>query len=204
MWFQRLAQPLDYLRIDHPAKAKYDYLIPALLAVALTVWVVFAPRPVSVFGQNGLLSIAGGLLQMLTGFYIASLAAIATFTRRSMDLVMPGVPPRLNVFERGVERQLRLTRRRFLCLMFGYMAFLSLFLYLLGMFVVPSITAIKEIIPVAVHGYARGIFVAMYFFLFSNLLITTLLGLYYMADRIHRHDASDVSEEEKATAEECD
>jgi hypothetical protein len=110
---RRLLQPLDYLRIEHPMKRKYDFWVPLALAIPFASWLSFAPGHPNIFGNGGLLASAGGLLQVLTGFYIASLAAVATFNKHSMDLPMPGESPVLALIERGHLHRVPLSRRRF-------------------------------------------------------------------------------------------
>jgi hypothetical protein len=44
-------------------------------------------------------------------------------------------------------RVIELTRRRYLCLTFGYLTFISLFLYLLGLGTVISVRSVKVILP---------------------------------------------------------
>jgi hypothetical protein len=194
IWARRLLQPLDYLRIEHPRKRKYDLWIPLALAMPFASWLTFAPGNPNIFGYGGLLSDVGGLLQILTGFYIASLAAVATFNKRTMDLPMPGDPPTLALMERGHLHRVPLSRRRFLCVMLGYLAFLTLILYVVGLLSLVSARSVKLIIPLHYHITVRVIFVFVYVFLASNLFVTTLLALYYMADRIHRPDSRDIEE----------
>lgn len=72
--------------------------------------------------------------------------------------------------------------------MFGYLSFLSFVLFGISAFgnlLEPNINAL---IPYDAKAfwYVRWSFVGAFLFLASNLLVTTLLGLYYMTDRIHR------------------
>lgn len=190
----RLFKPVDYIRIKHPAKLKYDIWIPLMLSLVGTALLYFLPKPVPIFSERGYTSIISQLLQILTGFYIASLAAIATFEKKDMDAVMPGEPVTLKIEDRaGHIKITTLTRRKFLCLMFGYLSFLSIFVYFLGTF--SNLLAInaKEIFSPKWHVPLKWSFVWLYSFLVANLMTTTLLGLYYMTDRIHRTDVVLVS-----------
>lgn len=103
----------------------------------------FAPVRPDIFGDHGIVQGVNGLLQILTGFYIASLAAVATFNKQSMDEVMPGEPPIVDVRGGKIEQ---LTRRRFVCSMFGYLAFISLFVYLIGIGALASVESAKHCI----------------------------------------------------------
>jgi len=183
----RLFRPLDYVRIKHPHKVYYDLYLPFSLASILTLIFVYLPVQPKILGEAGLIKIITDILQILSGFYIASLAAIATFNKEGMDDLMEGDPPTLKIFCRGKMMIDQLTRRRFLCLLFGYLSLLSLFLYFLG--TGTFLLAANAKYFFAKHSnleLAKWGFVWFYLLLTSNLIITTLLGLFYMVDRIHR------------------
>lgn len=184
----RLLRPLDYLRIRHAQKIWYDWTIPIVIAVAVLLVIELLPGEIQVLGEHGLVSIVTGLLQVLTGFYIASLAAVATFGKPEMDAVMDGEPPTLKTEMRGHPVKVDLSRRRFLSLMFGYLALLSLALYFLGAagnLIAPNL---QLLMGETVYDIVSIVCTAIYLFLCANLMVTTLLGLYYMADRIHWPD----------------
>jgi len=186
----RLLRPLDYMRIRHPEKLSYDFIIPAILTALIVALLLLLPKPVQLSGKDGLFAAIVGLLQILTGFYIASLAAIATFKKEGMDQTMPGDPPTLKTSFRGKIRIDQLTRRRFLCLMFGYLAFVSVFLYFVGNGALLVSDNLKLVISAKLYPIVKWSCVTAYLFITSNLIITTLLGLYYMVDRIHRNEGS--------------
>lgn len=184
----RLFRPLDYARIKHPAKTKYDIFIPLSLAVFGTAILMWLPKTPNIIGTKGLIEIFSGLLQILTGFYIASLAAIATFNKDGMDETMAGDPPTLTVSYRGKIKIDKLTRRRFLCLMFGYLALMSIFIYFLGQGTQLFADNAKILIPSKYFYWCKWSFVSIYLFFALNLIVTTLLSLFYMVDHIHRHN----------------
>jgi len=184
----RLFRPLDYVRIKHTAKTKYDFHIPFYLASAFTLILLILPVSPKISGDGGLIDVFTGLLQMLTGFYIASLAAISTFNKEGMDNTMPGDPPTLASSYRGKIKTDLLTRRRFLCLMFGYLSLVSIFLYFTGAGALLIAPSAKAVCSAGVYFLVKWFFVLTYLFIASNLIITTMLGLFYMVDRIHRHD----------------
>lgn len=189
-----LIRPLDYLRIRHPRKRNYDGWLPLSLTVGSIVVLFFLPVPIRIFGNGGLLDILAGLLQVLIGFYIAALAAVATFDRPGMDQPMAGDSPELWVTRHGVTESQKLTRRRFLSLMFGYLALLSFLLYGVSAFGNLFEPNIHALIPYESKGFifARWGFLSIFLFLAFNLLVTTMLGLYYMTDRIHRFEGSTI------------
>lgn len=184
--FGQLLTPVAYLRIRHPVKPWFDWYIPAAISIAVFCAIFYAPEPVRIFGEGGLVFIVTDLIKMLIGFYIAALAAVATFSREGMDDELLGDPAILPVRRKGVPKDSRLTRRRFLSYLFGYLALAGLVLYFSG-----AATSLfgpnLALLQAAKWGSAlKWLFVFVYIFITANLLTTTLLGLHFLTDRIHR------------------
>lgn len=178
----RLLRPLLYFKIEHQFKRVYDIIIPSIISLA--VLIVF---PVFSFDYK-LLEIAKStstLLVVLPGFYIAALAAIATFKSSKIDNKIDGIdPPRLYSSENGYMKLRTLSRRRFLCFLFGYLSFISIVICMFNIF----ICIFSPHIPVCTFKYSEiliYIISFVYIFLLSHMLITTFLGLFYLCDRLH-------------------
>lgn len=184
-----LLRPLDYLRIKHPQKTKIDIVIPFILSAGSTIIAIILPLPIKLFAYGGLVASVTNLLQILSGFYIASLAAVATFNKPGMDQKLAGKPVKLKQRFKGTFKEEELTRRRFLCLLFGYLSLMSIFIYFFGAVSNIFRENIRVIFPGTMHLYLRITFIFSYLFFFFNLLLTTLYGLYYLVDRIHRADS---------------
>jgi hypothetical protein len=188
MVLYQLSRPISYLAIHDPSKWKIDWILPAALTVFITSCLFLLPIRPPVFGDTGVLVKLSGLLQILPGFYIASLAAIATFNKNNMDEYMPEPTPTVTVRVSGHTLPIRLTRRRMLSLLFGYLTFLSLALFLsiiAANFVAPSM---KKLIPDHLHSVALGVFVIVYGLFFWHMIAVTLFGLYQLSDRMHQPD----------------
>ncbi|WP_213626932.1 hypothetical protein [Pseudomonas sp. Pc102] len=185
---RRLLTPLLYLRISREDKYFDEIALPLVLLVLSFITMYLIDWKVTVFGKDGILSAVGGYLQIVSGFYIASLAAIATFNQASMDLPMKGDAPTLEHKRKGVAGTETLTRRRFLSFLFGYLSFISILLFFSG--IAANVVA-PHVYTVAGQyaAYIKWVFCAIYMFIIYNMLCTTLLGLYYMTERIHRPEA---------------
>ncbi|MDH0447248.1 hypothetical protein [Shewanella sp. GD04112] len=175
--FDKLLKPLCYIKIYHPEKRWFDYYLPLILSIIICAVLYYLPVPVVFVGKDSLISVVNGILQILSGFYIASMAAVATFNKAGMDDPMSGQPPTLY----GKP----LTRRNFLTYLFGYLAFMSIFMYFAGGFVQ---LAGKSILQIAAefHELTKYIFVAVYMVFICNILTTTALGMHFLIDRVHR------------------
>lgn len=182
MW--RLFVPLKYLLIRHPEKTKFDLVFPIVFACFFLL-----PTLSSDFrdaaAKMDILGRSSDLLSILTGFFVAALAAVATFGGEEMNEIMPGSSP-VTLRDPYRTEPEKLSRRRFLSFLFGYLAFLSLTLYLMGFVYYGLETYV--IIKYFPHwaGTSFVVFWGIYGFALGNLLANTLLGLFYLTDRIHR------------------
>lgn len=190
MMLQLLIRPFFYLKIRHQSKARADWMLPAVLTL-LTLIVVYsigAKNPVSVWQASGMVDRVLSFVQGLPGFYIAALAAIATFNKIDIDKKMPAPAPKLHIQVRGVDQFIELTRRRFLCLMFAFLTAESILLIILSIFGITIRGAVVTAIPVSAVFPVHVLASAIYFFIFWQMVVVTLWGLYYLGDRLHQID----------------
>lgn len=182
----QLFTPLSYMRIKHPVKPWFDWYVPLFITVPVFLILLFLPKQVDIFGNNGLVFVITDLIKILVGFYIAALAAIATFHREQMDQELSGEPATLRVHRKGVAKESNLTRRRFLCYLFGYLAFIGIFIYFVGAAATLLHSNVQLLPSVWWVLTLKWGFIFVYLYVTANLLSTTLLGLHFMTDRIHR------------------
>ena len=166
----KLCTPLRYLKIKHKEKTFFDLILPLIATICFLGVNHLLPSPLLFTGEKSVISIVNGILQMLSGFYIASLAAV-------IDEEMLNAP-KLN----GIP----VTRRLFLTHLFGYLAIISILLYFVGGFVQISANNLHFLENFEYYDYLSWIPQAVYIFGLFNLIFVTLLGLYFMIDRIHR------------------
>lgn len=183
--FDKLLKPLDYMRIEHAEKAWFDVRLPVILAVACMIILYHLPIPVAFTGNNGMISLVNGIFQILSGFYIASMAAVATFQKEGMDDIMDGVPPKLKIIKNKKTTIKILTRREFLTYLFGYLAFMSIFMYFAGGFIQLASGSVSMLAS-NIAPWFKYLLVGVYMFVVFNILCTTVLGMHFMIDKIHR------------------
>lgn len=181
----RLLASLSYLRIKHGAKIWFDVIYPLLFAVTVGGFLTRTSLRYDVVGEGGLVDTFNGMLALLVGFFIAALAAVAAFDRPGMDQTMRGDGATLDIRGRGVP--LRLTRRMFVGLLFGYLTFVTLTAYLL--FSVANVVladASPQTVGLTVEQYAaaRAAFIYAYCFVLGHVASHALLGVYYLCWRI--------------------
>lgn len=188
--FHHLLRPFGYLSIKGVnGKLLYDWITPLILTLLSFLFFYISGFPVNKLLENdGLIKSLSSFIGSLPGFYIAALAAIATFNRKQIDypLINDNGNPYIyitGVKENGKIYQAKedLTRRLFLCMLFSFLTALSILIIVFNAFVMPVVT-FKESYPITIT------FLSVYLFLTWQLLVTTFFGLYYLGDRIHMNN----------------
>ncbi|TXL13202.1 hypothetical protein BMR04_14560 [Methylococcaceae bacterium HT3] len=185
---RHLLRPLSYLSIEHQLKWKVDWIYPLLLAIVSTILIFWLKQfgQVSLYSNSGIITKILGFVQVLPGFYIAALAAIATFNKTDIDKKMPAPAPKIDILVQGKSVAIELTRRRFLCSMFAFLTAESLIIIVLAIFATSFYVPFKEIIHESWHILSSGLFTLMFLLLFWQMIITSFWGLYYLGDRLHQ------------------
>lgn len=187
---RHLLRPFSYLTIEHRSKWVVDWVYPLILTV-LSLTLIFGVQyfgTVSVYGEGGLVGKILGFVQGLPGFYIAALAAIATFNRIDIDKTMPSPAPKLDITVQGKTVAIELTRRRFLCSMFAFLTAENLILIVLAIFAQGLYGVVKAKLPFACQVWVSGGFMFVFLLLFWQMMITSFWGLFYLGDKLHQPD----------------
>lgn len=179
---------LNYLRVSHQYASRYSFVYPIVLAsLTAFVLIVFSPS-LNIYGANGLLAKLTPFLAVIAPFFLASLAAVATFSGPSFfdkpfDMADPVT---LTVVgEMGALEAIEVTPRHFLSLLFGYCCVVSLNLFIFAIFV-PQIAGGLANILGSFAPYVAWLGLLIFLSLFYQVILATLLGIYYLSDKIHR------------------
>ena len=188
----RLFYPLRYFRLRADGKMHLDFIPTAILTVLIAgPFIAFGGV---FFSPDGFLDKTINVTAALGGFYVAALVAAATFHHPDLDNVIKSGPIALVTKENGKLISEDLTRREFACYIFGYLAFASIMLSFAAAVAVglsKHSTILQHI--VSLGGYElylaiRGIVVVAFVLVVSHIATVTTLGLYYLMDRLYRHD----------------
>jgi hypothetical protein len=174
----QLTRPMSYLKIKHDDKWIYDWLLPVLLTalcVASTYYLIPLQKVVS---QNGLISQLTDFIANLPGFFIAALAAVATFNKHDIDELMAN-SPKIEILHHGHPQMIEMTRRRFLCVLFSYLTAISILIILVTRFCLSVELPEDSFVIWAWSG------IALFFLVLWQMIIATILGLYYLGERLH-------------------
>lgn len=180
----QLTRPISYLFIKHSDKYLYDWVVPFILLLVVAVISYFLP--VGLVEIYALVEKMSGFFSSLPGFFIAALAAIATFNRLDIDRPMAGKnPPKVETLINTQYLDVELTRRRFLCMLFSFLTMQSIALSLLGF--IPESFGFYDLEKtlLKVEAFWAVVYLLIYFFFALQLLTITMHGMYYLGDRIH-------------------
>lgn len=195
-----LTYPLGYLRLKD-AEGRYLYRRNLLALVVLTALVSapFIIANANFFGDKGFLDRIGSFSAVLTGFYIAALVGIASFSTAIGDLDDEIVVGPISRVANGEHENL--TRRQYVCALFGYLSFVSLIISLgsillivLGGARTDVLMLFREFPRIAefartATGLIRDAVVIICSLVVSHMFVTTCHGLYYMIDRLYHKEA---------------
>ena len=187
MIIYQLSRPISYLAIKDKAKWKIDWLLPLIISISCSAIFFTLPIEKTIYGNDGFIRDLQGFLQILPGFYLAALAAIATFNKNDLDFHLPPPTPQIEIIIQNQKILINLTRRIMLSDLFGYLTFLSLMIYIF--IVVGSIMAPNS--SFLFKNYYEPIKIISFFvgnLFFWQMIIITIFGLYQLCDRIHQPD----------------
>lgn len=193
MIFYQLLRPFSYLTIKHPAKRMIDFYFPFFLSLLVALVAYFSRGEVNFWGGGGLVDLLQSLVQNLPGFYIAALAAVSTFGKQTtLDATIPSPTPTIETWYGQSKVSIDLTRRRFLCLLFAHLTALSILISVVSAVMRVSALPSRNFLP----GWALDVgflfSVVLYFFMLFQMFCVTLFGLFYLSDKIHQPDPTEI------------
>jgi hypothetical protein len=195
-WIRQLFSPLTYLRIRlgpgriYRTKRFYDFVLPTLFGALTSLGYFSLHSQPALLGEHGLLNSISGLLQLLVAFFIAALAAVATFDRDTMELPLRGSPALRSRWsnERQMDVDKNLTRRQFICHLFGYLSFVALMLFLSTIAANAVWPELSRSLSVIAQHWFKVILSTIFWVVLWNIVIQTVVGLYFLGDRMQHDD----------------
>ncbi len=174
----QFTRPFSYLKIKHEDKWVYDWAAPLIFTI-LTLIVSYFFIPIEkITGNGGLVSDLTSFVANLPGFFIAALAAVATFNRHDIDQLMANAP-KIEIMHHGSSLMIDMTRRRFLCVLFSYLTAISIFL------VIGAKIGLAFTIPSEYYLLMSWTGFTLFSFILWQMILATILGLYYLGERLH-------------------
>lgn len=174
------------------SKLVYDFVLPAGLTIFTLAIAIWLKKPINLHEHDTLLESLADLFALLIAFYMAALAAVATFERAGIDNPLKGGDAILYVLDHdtGLRVAKRLSYRKFISYLFGYLSFLSLVLFMALLFLrgtwgsIVSTFEDRPKIEGLIYWVVDPTLFALFFFFVWQMFITSLLGIYFLADRM--------------------
>jgi hypothetical protein len=190
----QLTRGFAFAGVDHKDLKFGLRVMPVLFAIAAGMIFAVLPDKPLLTGEGSLSRHLLSVFSTLPGFFIAALAAVSTFTRPEMDETMPAPAPRLKLRVGDESDWVDLTFRMFLAHLFAYvttLAFLAVFIFVsVDLLHQSGDTLLKLVVPPkwlsSWSHFLNAGYVALAVGLTANIVLTTLLGIYFLAERIHR------------------
>ena len=177
---------LQFLKLKSSDLAFFQYVFPTLGTLFILVGLTFLSEWFIV-DHGAMVASLNSFIGILIGFYIASLAAITSFPSENLDAGMKGNTPTLEKSVKGRRIVERLTRRRFLSILFGYCSLVSVIIYIFGfLWLGVKLSSSSPDMIIIINDFIRWPLLTLYTWLCFSLLTTTLLALHYLIDRVHR------------------
>lgn len=174
----QLTRPISYLLIKHEDKKIYDWLVPTILTIITIIFSYYFIPLEKIVAENGVISQIVDFIANLPGFFIAALAAVATFNRHDIDEPMAN-SPKIEILYQGNPLMIEMTRRRFLCVLFSYLTAISIFLVIVSRFFLMMSLPSEYFHSICWLGFVIFVFVLW------QMITATVLGLYYLGERLH-------------------
>lgn len=190
-----VSRPLAFFTAKAPGLGLFRDVVPLATAIACVLLYVFVlPVPIALVGHDSISSIMAPLFASLPGFFIAALAAVATFQGGDLDRTMPDATIWFKI--RGEGKREGVTLRVFLSYLFAFLtvaAFAGFLLCGLASILAPNLREVsvlagktKSPIDGGLVWLARPLFVLATAYLMTLVVSCTALGLYFLAERVHQ------------------
>ncbi|NIJ34177.1 hypothetical protein [Sphingomonas oligoaromativorans] len=188
--------PLRYLTLEDARGRRLVWRdMPGMLGLLALMSLPFLFIPgANFFHKDGFVDKIGTFSSVLTGFYVAGLVAVATFPRNLDGLDKVIEIGAILLPSADGERE-RLTRREYVCAMFGYLAFMSMIVTIVAIGCVTvsdwfqHISGLHATIGNRQVGiprrWLRGVPLVGGNIVLSSLFMTTIRALYYLIDRLY-------------------
>lgn len=192
MW--RLLFPLKYFALHNREKSRIDIFPALVLGAVICIPYIIIPDS-NFFEQDGFLDKVMPLSSALTAFYVAALVAVATFSHPDLDReIKVGAIYVVEKGDDGKEKKDFLTRRQFACIIFGYLAFISMVLSVAAAVIVPLSPVPVSSLPDSLGKLSdlivpwraiNSIGMVLFGVTVAHMMVVTGVGLFYLMERIH-------------------
>lgn len=192
-----ISRPFAFMGVKHPTLTPFLRFAPLVVVVVFTLVFWIMPVRPSLTGDGSLSHHMITVFAILPGFFIAALAAVSTFNRPEIDEVMPDPAPELKLRTGEHESFVPLTARMFTTHLFSYLTAVSFFSVLFFVFADLSSPSVSHLVGLVPDLFWRDmlaetlalLYLACVIWLAAKIVLTTLIGLYFLAERIHRPSA---------------
>lgn len=174
----------NFLRIQHPYRVRYLVWFPLFLGVVLSApFITSSSFSFTDYFKNHL-----QILILLFPFFIASLAAVATFDGGKAFDDEIEMPNKVIIYlnHRGANTAISVTSRYYMSLLFAYVSAISIMVIFCLLF--ESGVPVSPLMGDMVFELfiLKIIFSLLFNFIFSQIMVLLFISVYFLGDHIHR------------------
>lgn len=167
----------------------YNWVMPIALTALAFAWFLFTPYRPNFFGTGGVSEFIFEIFEILPAFFIAALAAVASFGNEALDEELGPEGPSIRIDYGEEEDLVLLTMRRLLCYLFSYLTVLGLLIFVgsgLGFYLISDF-GVSLVFGEATIWVVGASFLVLVYLCFC-VLIALLQGVFFLSERIHQRE----------------
>lgn len=188
--------PLSYLLVKHDGMERFgsrvsiEILIPTIIGFIFSFFATYILKDFVLIGDNGAFSSIADLCQLLAAFFLAALAAVATFGNPELEKRLRGAPAYIYRWSKEMDRpkKVYLTRRAFLTRQFGYLSWVSIILFI-AISAFEASSNIQIITNVDLLHISNFILAGLGMAVFINILFVTASAIIFFISRLNEEEA---------------
>ncbi|WP_146190631.1 hypothetical protein [Marinicauda salina] len=192
-FIRQITRPARYLLIiedDAPllsSKLFVEWVYPATLGAVTAIIYLLLPDKPRLIGPSGIFSAISDLFQLFAAFFLAALAAVASFDNPKLNEQPIGSKIFLYEWDNKADESKRkyLNRRSYISYMFGYLAWMTILFFI----IISLFEAMKGVcvlaIPTPTLYYINSFLLFMGMSIFFNVIFITISGISYLTERLN-------------------
>lgn len=180
---------LNFVRVKHPHRLRYNFVAPMTMTLVGLLLLTLPHLPNYDIDLTSFTKPILGALAVFIPFFLASLAAVSTFSGPSGfdEPFKMDKPVTLLISHRSGGKEIEVAPRYFLSLLFGYNTVVSFFLIV--------VLAFESAVPIGAYLehckwfiLLKYIYAGVVLFLLAQMAVFLLVAVYYLSDYVHRID----------------
>lgn len=198
MWpIRQIFNPLSYMLIRHDglnffnSRQFFEILVPILFGVVVFIISINRVVHITMHGNDGYFSNIYGLYQILAPFFLAALAATATFSNKNLEKPLRGRDAYVMRWDNQLSdrKKVIISRRAYITSMIGYLSWACIFMYLFHVAGVSMRDYALSLLSENTYFLVRCIALSVSIAALINIVFVTFGCIYYFSHLLNSEEA---------------